>query len=31
MGALTDLIWLRIGTGGGNESSGYTKYGEFID
>ena len=35
MGALTGLIWLRIGTGGtcewGNEHSGSIKCGGFLD
>jgi hypothetical protein len=31
MVACTGLIWLRMVTGGGDESSGSTKCGEFLD
>jgi hypothetical protein len=31
VGAWIGLIWLRIGTGGGNEPSGSIKCGEFLE
>ena len=31
MGEQTGFIFYRLGTGGGNESPGYIKCGEFLD